>query len=268
VQPLELLHEVEDLARYDVPDELAALYPGALGFEAPRLFANFVSTVDGIVAIPSVPASNTLIAAASESDRFVMGLLRACADALVIGSGTLAAEPRGVWTPEQAYPPAGEAYAELRRKLGRRPELEVVVLTASGSVDPGHPAFQAGAAALTTDEGAAVLDGRLPSASILSVGPGPRLDVRAAVELLRARGRSLILSEGGPHVFGSLVTAGLVDELFLTVSPLLAGRRAGDDRLTLVEDAALLPGTPAGARLLSVRREGAHLFLHYELSRR
>ncbi|HEY7538085.1 MAG TPA: dihydrofolate reductase family protein [Gaiellaceae bacterium] len=267
MRPLELLYEVDGLAHAELPAALAALYPGALGFEEPRLFANFVTTVDGVVAIPSVPGSNKLIAAASESDRFVMGLLRACADALVIGSGTLAASPRGVWTAEQAYPGASEAYAELRRLLGREPELEVVVLSASGAVDPDHPAFAAGAIVLTTDEGAAALDGSLPAASVLSVGPGPRLDVAAAVELLRSRGRGLILSEGGPHVLGSLLEAGLVDELFLTLSPLLVGRRGGDDRLALVEGADLLPGGPAGARLLSVRREAGHLFLRYELDR-
>jgi riboflavin biosynthesis pyrimidine reductase len=267
VNPLELVYEVEGLARFELPAELAALYPGTLGFEEPRLFANFVSTVDGVVAIPSLPGSNKLIAAASESDRFVMGLLRACADALVIGSGTLVASPRGVWTPEQAYPAASEGYAELRRRLGRDPELEVVVFSASGAVDPGHPAFAAGAVVVTTDEGAASLAGRLPTGRVVSLGPGPRLDVADALELLRSRGRSLILSEGGPHLFGSLLAGRLVDELFLTVSPLLAGRVAHDgDRLALVEGVDLLPGGSAGARLLSVRGDGNHLFLRYALT--
>src|SRR5688572_17832798 len=102
--PLELLYEADGLPRFELPDELAEAYAGTLGFEEPCLFDNFVSSADGVVAIPSVPQSNKVIAGGSATDRFVMGLLRACADVLVIGSGTLAASPRGVWTPEQAFP--------------------------------------------------------------------------------------------------------------------------------------------------------------------
>jgi riboflavin biosynthesis pyrimidine reductase len=196
-----------------------------------------------------------------------MGLLRACAGALVIGSGTLVASPRGVWTPEQAHPGSADAYAELRRRLGLPAELEVVVLTASGAVDAEHPAFAAGATVVTTDEGAAALAGRLAPEKVVSLGPGPKLDLAAALALVRSHGHGLVLSEGGPHVLGSLLEAGLVDELFLTVSPLLAGRSASDARLALIEGADLVPGGPAGARILSVRRDGGHLFLRYELSR-
>jgi len=265
VNALDLLWEPDGLPAYDLPPELAAVYPGAIGFDAPRVFANFVATVDGVVAIPSVPGSNKLIAAASATDRFVMGLLRACADALVIGSGTLKASPRGIWTPEQAYPDAGTAYAELRRRLGRRPDLEVVVLSASGAVDPLHPAFAAGAIVVTTDEGAAFLAGKLPAASIVPVGPGPLLDVAAAFDRLRDRGHAFVLTEGGPHALGSQLAAGLVDELFLTVSPLLAGRLVADERLSLVEHADLLPGGPRELSLIGVRRDAHHLFLRYAL---
>ena len=265
--PLELLHEVEGLPRFNLPDELASLYPGTLGFEEPRLFANFVATADGVVAIPSIPQSNRLIAAGSAADRFVMGLLRACADVVVVGSGTLLASPGGLWTPAQAYPDVAEGFAELRRRLGRPPEVEAAVLTASGSLDPAHPVFQRGGLVLTTDEGAAFLAGRLPEGQVLALGPGPFLDVTAAVGRLRARGHRLILSEGGPRVFGSLLAAGLVDELFLTVSPLLTGRLVGDERLALVEDADLLPGGPPELRVLGARREGDHLFLRYGLDR-
>src|SRR5262249_22211030 len=97
--PLELLYEPDDLVAFSLPEEIASVYPGTLGFPEPRVFANFVSTLDGVVAIPSVPNSNKVVAGGSSSDRFVMGLLRACADTLVIGSGTLAAAPRSLWTP-------------------------------------------------------------------------------------------------------------------------------------------------------------------------
>jgi riboflavin biosynthesis pyrimidine reductase len=267
VNRLQLLYEPESLPRFELPESLAELYGGTLGFEEPRLFANFVASADGVVAIPSLPMSNKLIAAGSSADRFVMGLLRACSDVVVIGSGTLLASGRGLWTAEQAFPDAAEGFAELRRRLGRPSEPEAAVLSASGSVDPEHPAFARGGIVLTTDEGAAFLAGKLPAGQVLPLGPGPFLDAAAAIERLRERGHRLILSEGGPRVMASLLAAGLVDELFLTVSPLLAGRLSGDERLALVEGADLVEGGPPELRLLGIRREGEHLFLRYELGR-
>ena len=85
--------------------------------------------------------------------------------------------------------------------------------------------------------------------------------------MLHDRGHSLVLTEGGPTLFGSFVAAGVVDELFLTVSPLLAGRPDPDDRLQLIEEAPLLPDAGVDGRLLSARRAGSHLFLRYELAR-
>jgi len=259
---LELLYEPDGLPGFDLPAALAAHYPGSLGFDAPRLFANFVATVDGVVAIPSLPQSNKLVAAGSASDRFVMGLLRACADAVLVGSGTLAASPGGRWTPEQAYPDAAGDYAALRSTLGLAAAPEIVILSSSGALDPAHPLFEQGALVLTTDIGRTLLGDRLPAAStVLSLGAGTTVDPTAAVGALRARGHRLLLHEGGPHVIGSFFEAGVVDELFLTVSPLLTGRTMLDPRLALVEGADLLPGLRT--RLLGVRRDTDHLFLRY-----
>jgi riboflavin biosynthesis pyrimidine reductase len=263
---LELLYEAGGLPAFDLPAELAELYDGGLGFERPRLFANFVSSLDGIVAIPSLPGSNRLIAAANSADRFVMGLLRACCDAVVIGAGTLKASPTSLWTPERAFPDGAAGFAELRRRLGLPRDPELVVLSASGLLDPLHPALQAGAVLLTSDLGAERLAGRLPAAArALSLGAGPALDPRRILGELEELGHGLILSEGGPHAIGPLLAAGLVDELFLTVSPLLLGRPAGDARLALVEGVDLLADGESAARLLGIRRSGDHLFLRYEL---
>jgi riboflavin biosynthesis pyrimidine reductase len=216
-----------------------------------------------VVAIPSVPKSNRLIAAGSESDRFVLGLLRACADVLVIGSGTLTASPRSTWSPAEAFPDATAAFAELRHRLGRPARLDVAVLTSSGRVDPAHPAFAAGAVAITTDDGAAKLAGSLPESSLIVLGPS--LDPARALTELGARGHRLILHEGGPHAIGPFLESRLVDELFLTISPLLTGRDASDRRLALVEGTDLLPGGPPGASLLGIRRDEDHVFLRYRL---
>jgi riboflavin biosynthesis pyrimidine reductase len=258
--PLELLYEPDGLPAFELPQELASAYPGSLGFEEPCVFANFVASTDGVVAIPSLPQSNKLIAAGSAADRFVMGLLRASAHAVVIGSGTLAASPGGAWTPAHAYPGAAGAFAELRRRLALEPAPELVILSARGTVDPAHPVFEAGALLLTTDTGRTLVGDRLPAtSSLLSLGPGASIDPVAALGALRARGHRLILHEGGPHVIGSFFEAGTVDELFLTISPLLAGRTTLDPRFALVEGADLVPGVPT--RLLGVRRQADHVFL-------
>ena len=263
--PFQVLHEASghDLA---LPAELRRLYGGNLGLPEQCLYANFVATVDGVVAIPALPGSNRAISGGSEADRFVMGTLRAAADLVLIGSGTLRASPTGRWRPETVYPAAAEGFADLRRSLGYAESPRVAILTASGGILHDHPVLGDGAIVLTTERGAAHLAGRLPDEAEIAVLPGEtEVDVRAAVALAHERGHRRILSEAGPHVFGSLVEAELVDELFLTVSPLLAGRGSGET-YGLVEGAALLPGPTEEARLRSVRLHGAHLFLHYGLS--
>jgi riboflavin biosynthesis pyrimidine reductase len=188
-----------------------------------------------------------------------MGLLRACSDAVAVGSGTLEASPRGAWSPRQAYPDAADAFAELRGRIGRTGDPEVVVLTRSGLVDTAHPAFAAGAVALTTGAGAAHL--ALPPEQVVVAGDA--LNGATILAALRSRGHRLILSEGGPHAWGPLLSERLVDELFLTVSPLLTGRTPNDPRFSLVEQTDLLEHGPLEAELLAVRRGGDHLFLRY-----
>jgi len=263
---LNLLFEDDALPSFDLPDELARLYGGSLGFVTPRLYANFVSTLDGVVAISSVPDSNRIIAAGSEADRFLMGLLRALAGVIVVGSGTLHGSPKGLWAVDGPQPAVGDALFELRRRLSLPREPEVAILTRSGSIDVDHPVFEKGALVLTTIWGKAVLGAKLPAASTV-VALGEELDLGEAVAWLRERGHAQILTEGGPTVFGAMVAAGLVDELFLTFSPLLAGRAHPDDRLQLIEEARLLPDAGVGGRLLSARAHGSHLFLRYELTR-
>ena len=267
LQPLEPLFELPGLPTFDLPDELAAIYGGAVGFPEQRLYANFVASVDGVVSLPALFESSHLIAAGSEHDRFVMGLLRACADAILIGAGTLHGSPRTHWTAEHAYPPAAPLYAELRRRRGRPPQPTLAVLSGSGRIDPQHPGFDERSLVLTSEQGAAQLGGRLPrSAAIVPIGDQPPLDPAVAVETLRAGGHELILCEGGPLLFGELVDAGLVDEFFRTLSPVLAGHGGASGRLSLLESAELLPGRTPAATLLTLRRADSHLFLRYQLS--
>jgi riboflavin biosynthesis pyrimidine reductase len=263
---LELLWEGHGLPGFELPAALHDAYGGGLGFAEPRVYANFVSTLDGTVALPEVEQPNKLISAGSDADLFVMGLLRACADAVIVGGGTLRGSRHALWTAERAFPAAAEQFAELRRTLGRPPRPQIAIVTASGAIQPDVPVLESGALVLTSERGAEALAGRLPSAaSVLSLGGELTVEPRAVVDVLRERGHRLVLAEAGPNLFGAFVAAGLVDELFLTLSPLLAGRMLQDGRYSLVEGAKLLPDRTEPARLLSVRRDGAHLFLRYAL---
>jgi riboflavin biosynthesis pyrimidine reductase len=265
-EPLELLWEAAGLPRYDLPEELESVY-GAFGLAPPLLYANFVETLDGVVAIRAEPRSNRLVSGDSETDRFVMGLLRACADCVLVGSGTLHGSPQALWTPEKAHPASAAAFDDLRRRLDLTAEPVLAVMTASGALDPGHPALEHGAVVVTTRTGAECCRRQLPDAvEVVTLRGETAVEPAEAVAALRERGCRSILSEAGPHVFGSLLAARLVDELFLTVSPLLAGRSKLGQRLGLVEAEELLPGRREPARLLSVRRDGGHLFLRYDLT--
>src|SRR5439155_4218951 len=120
-----------------------------------------------------------------------------------------------------------------------------------------------GAIVLTTEAAAPGLAETVPEATeVVAVNDDASVDLRAAVAALRERGHGMIVSEAGPTLFGQLVAAELVDELFLTVSPLLAGR-ALTSRLNLVEGVELLPERRVAGELRSVRTNGAHLFLRY-----
>jgi riboflavin biosynthesis pyrimidine reductase len=266
---LEQLYEREGLPAFDLPAELSQAYGGPLGFAEPRLYANFVATLDGVIGLPGQPHSNRIISDNSAADRFVMGLLRACADVVLVGADTMRAAPGTLWTAAQAHPPAAELFEELRRTRERPPRPTVAVLSGHGTVDPRHPALEEGALVLTSEVGAARLRNKLPQASTtMMLGPNPHLDPAAAVAALRSRGHRLILCEGGPTVFGALVGAGLVDELFLTTSPLLAGRSESESRRALVEGMELLPTTTVSCDLLTLSCAGSQLFSRYRVSSR
>lgn len=262
------MFEASNLPQFDLAGGLRALYGGSIGFSASRVYANFVQSVDGITAIPGLDESNRLIAAGSEHDRFLMGLLRACADAVLIGAGTLHGSPRTHWTPQHAYPPAADLYAEMRRTRASSPQPLLVVLTGSGRIDPEHPGLTEPTLVLTSEEHEQDIRARLPkSVTVTAIGERSPLDVIAAIDLLRSAGRQLILCEGGPTLFGDLLEAGAVHELFLTISPRLAGQTGSHERLSLIEGAPLLPEHVVGSKLLALRKAGSHLFLRYELNR-
>jgi len=263
--PFEVLFEAE-LPGYQLPEELSRLY-GRLGFPDRVVYSNFVSSLDGVVSLGAGNSAGSVISAKHPADRFLMALLRACADAVVIGAGTMRATPGHLWTPAHVFPDLAASFAALRIALGRRHGPRLVILTASGRLDVKHPALAKGATVLTTKAGAERIGDRLPaSCEVISIGAGKKLDINRALAEVGKRGFNVVLTEGGPHLMGQLIKAQLLDEMFLTLSPVVAGRDK-ERRIGMVEGVELLPTVPVWSRLLSARRQADFLFLRYALPR-
>jgi riboflavin biosynthesis pyrimidine reductase len=253
-----------------LPAALAERYGGPLRLpkRAPYVFANFVSTIDGVVSFdaPGIEAASE-VSRGYAGDRFVLALLRAVADAVVVGAGTLRKEPAGVWTPEFVYREAGDAFAELRRALGAPPRPLLVLVSASGSLDLSLPAFGDGGPVVvaTTDDGARALANAPAHVRVHAVArAGARIGARAIVDLARRESRGeRILTEGGPRLFAPFFAEGALDELFLTIAPGIAGRTDDERRLALVEGVAFRPDRAPRGRLLSVKAADDYLFTRF-----
>jgi len=248
---------------YDLPGDLAHLY-GRLGFAPTALYSNFVSSIDGVITLGSNPSAGSVISGRNRADRFLMGLLRACADAVLLGAGTLRATPGHHWTPQHIFPDLAPSFAALRIAQGLKPDPRLVLLTSGGSIDTRHPAVVSGATILTTESGARALSALPDTCDVIEVGKSGAVDIVRAVQELRSRGERVILTEGGPHVVGDLVRRGLVDDAFVTVSPVIAGRDK-ENRLGMVAGVEFLPEKGRWGSLVSARRHGDFLFLRYGL---
>jgi riboflavin biosynthesis pyrimidine reductase len=259
MKPIERLFERDGLPRFALPAGLATSYGGDFGLARPLLYANFVASVDGVVTVPGDVESGGVVSGGSEADRFVMGVLRAAADAVLIGAGTFRAGAGDLWHPEAAFPAARGPFVELRRQLGLRPQPLLVVVTASGHIDPTQPAL-GDCLILTTAQGESRMRGKLPNGASIAVLEAQPFNARSMLELLHARGLHVILTEGGPTLVGQLLAENLLDELFLTKSPRLFGKRSGDGRKSLVDGVDL---AGRALELLSVGRHESHLFLRY-----
>jgi riboflavin biosynthesis pyrimidine reductase len=249
--------------------DLAARYGGALRFPStgrPYVFANFVSTLDGVVsfALPG-RAQASLISKGHPADRFVLALLRAAADAVVVGAGTLREEPGVIWSPEAAFPEGGTSFAELRSAMRKRPRPLTVLVTASGKVDLRAAAFAEGVPILilTSDRGATALGGVPAHVRVRRLARGTA-DEMVALASAEAGGKS-ILTEGGPTLFGQFLRESALDELFLTIAPRIAGRAPEQARTSLVERAAFAPENVPEARLLSAKNADDLMLLRFRL---
>ena len=211
----------------------------------PYVIVNMISSLDGKTTLNGKSSG-----IGSTADRLTMRTLRARADAVLIGANTLRAERISLGLDE----PTGAAHPLA------------VIVTASGDVPLERNLI------ITNDQDLLVVIPEGVSAEIprgrgrtlcVPAAEGGGVDLREALEALKTRcAVYLLLVEGGPSLIYSLVADGLVDELFLTISPKLLGGSAGET-LTIFEGPAFQESRPAA--LLSTHLCGSELFLRYDL---
>jgi riboflavin biosynthesis pyrimidine reductase len=257
-----------------LPPELAARFDGDLTIDLqsdrPTIVGNFVSSLDGVVALGQSEANSGggEISGFSDADRYMMALLRAMADVVVVGAGTLRVGRRHVWTAAHLQPALANAFAAWRSELWLTPQPTTIVVTASGNLDANHSGLNVPdvpVIVVTTHAGAARLATLpfSPNVRIEVVGEGSHVPAGALLEVIRSTGARLALCEGGPHLFGEILRSRLVDELFLTMAPQVFGRDGASHRLSFIEGTSFGSGLGRWATLSSIRRAGDDLFLRY-----
>ena len=215
------------------------------------LRVNFVASLDGAVAVGGVSGG-----LGSPGDRRVFQLLRSLADAVLVGYGTAATEGYG---PIAADSPVGR----LRRDVGRPATAPIAVVSRRASLDPGSRLVTDAASptVLVTCE-AADVDRRsaLAAAGVTVLVCGEDdVDLPLALDRLAGLGHAQVLCEGGPGLLRSALTAGVVDELDLSIAPALVGGEArllGDALREVVR-----------LELRSLLEEDGMLFTRYAVAR-
>jgi riboflavin biosynthesis pyrimidine reductase len=271
-----------------VSDDAYAPY-GNFGFPPPPpgrpwIYSNFVQSLDGITTLLGKHASGGEISQSPE-DRWLMDLLRAHADGLLMGMNTLLEEQRirGPQSRGIVFQVADPELRELRDRLGKGRERNIFVTRAVNLDLSRHKVFDGdvvAAAVLTSPAGAERLraQGSHPQVAVIAAGEGEAFDLPRAIGKLREEmGVKYLLCEGGPTLYGSLARADLVDEKFMTVSPIEVGQlvppeqeRLAGEQTTPVLLRPTVFGGPGYTRenltrwsWLSCRKAGDHQFSRY-----
>ena len=231
-----------------LPDdrELARLYAYP---EQAWLRANMVASADGAATLDGRSAGLS-----SPGDRRVFWVLRGLADVVLVGAGTARDEGYRATKPGRSWEPLG-------LRSGRPDAPPLAVVSRSLDLDPSAPMFTAApsdARTIVITCAAAPAEARaaLSSVADVIVAGDAVVDLPEAMGALRKRGLGRVLCEGGPHLLGQVAAAGLLDELCLTISPLLAGPGS----IGIVSGA---PFPPQRLRLAGLLEEDGTLFCRY-----
>ncbi len=225
----------------------------------PFVYINMAMTADGKI----TSAAREYPRFTSDVDRRTMDRLRAEADAVLIGAGTLRADDPAMHVRD----PGMQAY---RRSLGKPDALPNVVVTASADLDPASAFFRDGTpgtrlVATVEDAPRDRIERIAANAEVWRVGTG-RVDLERLLDRLRAeRAVERLLVEGGGELNWQFLARDLVDELYVTIAPALLG---GRDAPTLLAGEGFAMAEHVRLRLVDVTREQDELFCRYEVIRR
>ena len=221
--------------------------------DRPYLVLNMVATVDGAATIGghSAPMSNP-------ADRQLFHELRAQVDAVLVGAGTVRTERY-----RRLVRDAGRRAHRVARGLAADPLAVVISRSLELPVDLPLLADSNSRVAVVTDSDRELAGCAAEVRYLRLASAGRELDLGDALRRLRAEhGVRSLLCEGGPALNASLLPAGLVDELFLSIAPKLAGS-AGS--LGIVGRAPL--AEPIDLDLVWLLESEGHLFTRYVMRR-
>ncbi|MFE0463680.1 dihydrofolate reductase family protein [Kitasatospora sp. NPDC058965] len=191
-------------------------YPEQVNLGRPWLRANMVSSLDGAARLDGLSEGLS-----SAADKRIFGVLRALCDVVLVGAETVRAE---------GYRPARARaeFAAARAAAGQAPAAAIAVVSRSLELDLSAPLFTeplVRTVVITTEDAPAAARAAVAGvADLVTAGRGS-VDLVAAQRALTARGWTRQLTEGGPRLLAGLAGAGLLDELCLSLAPLLT---AGD----------------------------------------
>lgn len=209
---------------------------------------NFVTSADGAASLDGRAGG-----LGSATDQQVLRLLRDRSDAIMVGAGTARAES---YRPLRDEPT--RSAARTARGLSRVPPL--ILVSQRLTVDPTEPIIAKAVAPTVIVTCAGSDAGRraaLEAVTPVIVAGDDTVDLAVARMLLAERGLRRLVCEGGPTLFATALAAGIVDELCLTVSPMLTGPGAG----RIVDGAVQID--PVRLRLRHLLEEDGYLFLRY-----
>lgn len=241
---------LDDTSRLDTLPGLAQAYAYPPRDAGPYLRANMVGSLDG-----ASRAEGKSAPLSSPADMRIFGTLRALADVVLVGAETVR---------QEGYRPAKAraAFADLRAADGQQPAPAVAVLTRRLDLDFSAPLFTDAVVPTLVLTGADCRQDQLDAARasgarVVVAGDGTGVDPARAVRELASLGLLRLLHEGGPRVLAQFAAAGLVDEVCLTLSPLLTG----GDAPRILNGAGVDP--PARYAPMSVLEEDGFLFTRY-----
>lgn len=206
LRPYASLEDEGLAAVYAVPDRTV-----------PWLRANFISSVDGAATHEGLSGG-----LGTPADRRVFDVLRWLADVIIVGAGTVRAEGYGAIR-------LGDDAVQWRRDAGLPDQPVFAIVSNTLRLDPASDVFAAAVRrplVLTSASAPADLRAALSEVADVIVCGEKAVDTRMLRTVLAERGLPQMHSEGGPHLFGTMIAEGTIDELCLTVSPRLEGGMA------------------------------------------